>query len=647
MSSKVDKLIVQMDADNTRLHRDLEVTNKKLDLFGRNATKSMNVFKGAAVAAFGAFSVAKVAGAVKGSLDFADSIDKAAKAAGVGAQFLQEMRYAADQNGVSMQGMDDSMRRFNRRLGEFVNSGGGPAQKAFEQLNISVRDLDGNVRSTEDVFRDAVRGMKGLETTAQKSAIAAKLFGDDFGPKLVTLLDQGVDGIARLQEAARSTGRVLSDEMVRDAVAAKDAMANLNFAMEGAKNQMILGLAPALEKISTAMAEAAKQANLREMAWVGLGGVGAAMFTDEFDSDAKKLKDLEGDLVHLKFRLENNKNRGWISTAFFGDEGELQKEIREAEAEISRLRKNIQKANNPPPRPGSGRAGTGAGDAAATAASEAVFYREVEAAVKDSMRKAAAKLAAAKKAAALEDKEFEDAVQASGAAIKAENAEYQRWLDNMEQAAQAIEDQVNPLNALQRELEELEVLKNAGMISWDIYAEAVLNAEESFAGLGEKSVEALDDANQAAQELGFAFSSAFEDAIVNGGKLSDVLQGLEKDILRIITRKTVTEPLAGGITDMLKSGGIGNLMSWIPGFATGTSYAPGGLSLVGERGPELVNLPRGSQVYPAQETSKMMAGGDVNISFAITTPTGNIPRESQSQIAAQVARAVQMGRRNL
>jgi len=35
-----------------------------------------------------------------------------------------------------------------------------------------------------------------------------------------------------------------------------------------------------------------------------------------------------------------------------------------------------------------------------------------------------------------------------------------------------------------------------------------------------------------------------------------------------------------------------------PGFALGTSFAPGGLAMVGERGPEMVNLPRGSQVNP-------------------------------------------------
>ena len=41
-----------------------------------------------------------------------------------------------------------------------------------------------------------------------------------------------------------------------------------------------------------------------------------------------------------------------------------------------------------------------------------------------------------------------------------------------------------------------------------------------------------------------------------------------------------------------------NINKPVPGFASGTSFAPGGMALVGERGPELVNLPRGSKVFP-------------------------------------------------
>lgn len=50
----------------------------------------------------------------------------------------------------------------------------------------------------------------------------------------------------------------------------------------------------------------------------------------------------------------------------------------------------------------------------------------------------------------------------------------------------------------------------------------------------------------------------------------------------------------------------------IPAFAKGTNFAPGGLALVGERGPELINLPRGSQVYP---NGRGPGGGDVHVTI--------------------------------
>lgn len=53
--------------------------------------------------------------------------------------------------------------------------------------------------------------------------------------------------------------------------------------------------------------------------------------------------------------------------------------------------------------------------------------------------------------------------------------------------------------------------------------------------------------------------------------------------------------------------GKGPLKFTIDAFAKGTNFAPGGIALVGERGPELVNLPRGSQVKTASETRKTAA----------------------------------------
>lgn len=46
-------------------------------------------------------------------------------------------------------------------------------------------------------------------------------------------------------------------------------------------------------------------------------------------------------------------------------------------------------------------------------------------------------------------------------------------------------------------------------------------------------------------------------------------------------------------------------------FASGTDSAPGGLAIVGEEGPELVNLPRGSQVVPNNQLGSI-GGSTIN-----------------------------------
>lgn len=61
-------------------------------------------------------------------------------------------------------------------------------------------------------------------------------------------------------------------------------------------------------------------------------------------------------------------------------------------------------------------------------------------------------------------------------------------------------------------------------------------------------------------------------------------------------------------------GGLGGLVSAVvPGFADGVKNFSGGLAVVGERGPELVNLPKGSDVITNRESKEMMSGPTVNI----------------------------------
>jgi hypothetical protein len=53
-----------------------------------------------------------------------------------------------------------------------------------------------------------------------------------------------------------------------------------------------------------------------------------------------------------------------------------------------------------------------------------------------------------------------------------------------------------------------------------------------------------------------------------------------------------------------------NYLGWVvPGFAQGTSNAPGGYAVVGENGPELLNVPRGSQISPNSRIASMLSSG--------------------------------------
>ena len=62
----------------------------------------------------------------------------------------------------------------------------------------------------------------------------------------------------------------------------------------------------------------------------------------------------------------------------------------------------------------------------------------------------------------------------------------------------------------------------------------------------------------------------------------------------------IKNALLGPVGDLAVRVGkfAGTVIGNVKGYANGTDFHPGGLALVGERGPEIVSLPRGSAVYP-------------------------------------------------
>jgi hypothetical protein len=77
-------------------------------------------------------------------------------------------------------------------------------------------------------------------------------------------------------------------------------------------------------------------------------------------------------------------------------------------------------------------------------------------------------------------------------------------------------------------------------------------------------------------------------------------------------------------------------------FADGGTIRPGHFGVVGERGPELAFA--GTQ---PMQIAPMGGGSPINVSMHITTPGAQGFRQSQGQIAAEMARSIERAKRNL
>lgn len=121
--------------------------------------------------------------------------------------------------------------------------------------------------------------------------------------------------------------------------------------------------------------------------------------------------------------------------------------------------------------------------------------------------------------------------------------------------------------------------------------------------------ETLGDALSGQNTFGNFFKGLFLSLGANMVALGKMFIKMAAEILIIQKTLTISPYLAiaAGIALVAIGTAVKNSLAK-PAFAIGTRNAPGGLSLVGERGPELVNIPRGASVIPAAQTSNMMGG---------------------------------------
>lgn len=184
--------------------------------------------------------------------------------------------------------------------------------------------------------------------------------------------------------------------------------------------------------------------------------------------------------------------------------------------------------------------------------------------------------------------------------------------------------------------ENVDILKEAfesGQLAGGIdqYRQAVQQLIEDT-GKGVEKTKTL------AEELGLTFTSAFENAIVGGSKLSEVIKGLGQDILRLTVRKTITEPLGGLFTNAL-----GSLFSFDGGGYTGGGPRAGGID--GKGGFLSVLHPQES-VIDHSKGGRAGASVTVNINQSVgDIATVSLLQRSNEQLVRQIQGALARSQR--
>ena len=181
---------------------------------------------GAAIAAVTAKAGSSLVKATTDTAAFADEISTLSKTTGLSTKTLQELNYASSLLDVETSTITSSMTKMEKSMSSAVN-GSKSAQKGFSALGVSIKDSNGQMRSSEDVFWDAIDALGKIENETQRDAMAMQVFGKS-AKELNPLIEAGSGAFKDLAKEANDVGYVMSNDTLDGFNALQDNMDRLS-----------------------------------------------------------------------------------------------------------------------------------------------------------------------------------------------------------------------------------------------------------------------------------------------------------------------------------------------------------------------------------------------------------------------------------
>lgn len=603
----IARLSVHLGLETAAFERGSKRAEARMSGFQKNMTRVSGAVKTAFVGMLGAFAVDQIVSVAKAGLEYASSLGEVASQLGVTTKALQEYRFAASQAGIEQGEMDLALAQLTRRLGDAAKGAKEPA-KALAALGLAARDAKGNVLDAGEAIPLIAEGLQKIESPAERAAILVDLFGKS-GQKLAPLLEGGAAGVNSLRNAANELGIVLSDKQIQDADQTADKLAKMKMVLEARIAGAVSDNAASILELANALIKLVESAGQAAKAWRYFSGLD---FSFNAPSLTKQLQDMQtrdlGPAVELTpgaaAAVAARKNAPFRGASG----GPLRSVPKRAPAP------RAMTPWGPTVQPGLSRA------VGANAFGGGFGNFDPGQGASGWMRMATAASDMAKPVATIDTLMTRMALQ-TGVRMVANFRDAAMDADRIAQSAQNIIDRLFPDEARTRQyIDDLAILKlqyggtaeNAAKLAeaekrlrneWIMSTPAVDALSKGFG----KYMQAANDASRVSEtttvRIARTFNDMAQDVLGSLNQLSNSIRG--GGFLDILTGVVGLGLQLGGAGLFGKK--VAGNINRVPAFANGTSFAPGGLALVGERGPELVNLPRGASVTP---NHKLGSGGD-------------------------------------
>lgn len=624
--AELETLLVKLEAETAGLRRDLARAGQSVDRFGNNAQRGLNTFQRGMRDAqrqamrFAAGVAASLAGlftaqAINGVVNYSAQLENLSRRLGFSAEQIQELRFAASDFGIESNQVDLALQRFTRRLGQAARTGDGELLPVLQRLGIAFRDeATGGPRDAMEVLLDYADAVQNMGSQSDRLVAAFKAF-DSEGAALVTVLQQGREGILNYGSAAHELGVIIDNETTARARELRRELDIIGQRMRMQFTQTVLDNASAMEDLATAAGDAATMLGqvVQILQWSGdgLGSVWVDMFgldnvvgPRDPVAEAEAVRDVLDDLYAGATTTASAFNRladsiGEVRARELFAESDVQVPragraagsvlgmssadlIRPSTEEATRLAESLSDAADELERLGklySTLPSQPQGDAVQ-------YFMDLVAGIADVNEESGRRVFTTET-----ETEANERLAASFRSLN------EAMAARSARATELAAGSITPLMAFQSALDEIRTLTASGdlqaaaiTIGVDIdrvRLNAVLAAYRDFiadggeaaeaaealqAALGglevsEKAIEAissmpeqLKESVDAARTLGIEIADSIAgtigDAILKAESLRDVLQSVAQDIARILVQRFVTNPLADFLGNMV-SGGLG------------------------------------------------------------------------------------------